>query len=152
MVLTTTETQFEECRVRLSLLRFHQRLRTTGASAALAALTAFAVLLLLTPCCDVEAAITAPIQTGVDDHSVDHAHDHDAGAPSTGDSCAAWTDNNNALVDNSAALPTAGFDLAVHWVDGYAAPIDILFTSLPPPSVHSPPAIPAYLLYAHLLF
>jgi len=152
MALPTTETLFEECRVRFSLLRFHQRLRTTGAGAVLAAVTAFAVLLLLTPCCDVEAAITAPVQTGVDDHSVDHAHDHGAGAPSTGDSCATWTDNNNALVDNSAALPTAGFDLVVHRVDGYVPPIDILFTSVPPPSVHSPPAIPAYRLYAHLLF
>jgi len=138
--------------VTFSLLRFHLRLRTTGAGAALAAITAFAVLLLLTPCCDVEAAITTPAQTGVDDHSAPHALDHDHGAPSSSDSCAAWTDYNHAVVDDGAVLPSAVPDLLFHWAGTNAIPASTQFSLFPLPSVHSPPTIPAYLLYAHLLF
>jgi len=139
--------------VRISLTQFHRQLRNSGAGALLVTAVAMALFLALTPCCEVNAAISAPTPIGSDVHAdaQDNGHDH-GGAPFSSDTCAAWANDNPAVFDGSALLLTAESDVSMPWIGQKEsetrdqAPVPL------PPSLHSPPSIPIYLQYAHLLF
>lgn len=107
--------------------------------------------LLLTPCCDIFAALQAasPSPTETSSH-VDHDHDH---APISSEHCAPWLDQ--------AFVPTGVTTLAAVIHPGFELPIPIsVFSSASLPDTKAkvvphagapPPTRALYLLTSHLL-
>jgi len=146
------ESRLRESSVIVSLTRLHRQLRKSNTGEFLVTAIAFALFLALTPCCEVDAATSVPTLIRTDVYPDGHGTGDDHGMPISSDSCAAWTNDNTAVIDGSALLPTAESDPPLQWFR--EKEIEIIFRaplSLPT-SRHSPPKIPVYLLFVHLLF
>lgn len=139
--------------MRISLTRFHRQLRNSGAGALLVTVVAMALILALTPCCEVNAAISAPTPIESDVHADAHDNGHVyGGVPFSNDTCVAWANDNPAVFDGSALLLTSEYDLSFQLIGQKEAGTRVQVPVPLPPSLHSPPSIPIYLQYAHLLF
>jgi len=146
------EPRLRESSVIGSLTCLHYQLRKSIAGEFLATAVAFALFLALTPCCEVDAATSAPTQIRTDVYPDGHGTGDDHGTPISSDSCAAWTNDNAVVIDGSALLPKAEYDPPLQWFREKEIETIFQAPSSPPISLHPPPAIPIYLLFVHLLF
>jgi len=138
--------------VKPSLTRLQRRMKASGTATLLAVSVVLALVLALTPCCEIGAALAAPAHADNDHHAGGHGDDHDHGMPSTPDSCPAWVDNNQGAIDAVAILPMPTPDHSALRFGVDAPAPDTEVTQLSPTPFLSPPAVPIYLQFAHLLF
>lgn len=112
----------------------------------------FTLVLLLTPCCEVVAAlpdIGTPANT--DTHDPHHTHHDDGGAPSSDEHCAPWLSQTFVPAGDAALLTSAptGIDVAPPY------PLPSLqfprIASVAPHAGAPPPARAVYLLTSRLL-